>query len=143
MQHLSQQSSGISDFYLKMGDSFTAIFHITFDRRSTICWCNHSLLRRVRRQAEVKTTRCYSRFSSSFSLYISQVKIWSTNESRIFSGSRHSSIKGKIKQSVLKCIEPSRALKIVICYLSYPLLLFTFLIHTILLLLFFALDFFR
>ena len=25
MQHLSQQSSGISDFYLKMSDSFTAI----------------------------------------------------------------------------------------------------------------------
>lgn len=82
-------------------------------------------------------------FMYFLSIYISQLKIWSTNESRIFSGSRHSSIKGKIKQSVLKCIEPSRALKIVICYLSYPLLLFTFLIHTILLLLFFALDFFR
>ena len=28
MQHLSQQSSGISDFYLKMSDSFTDIFHV-------------------------------------------------------------------------------------------------------------------
>ena len=62
-----------------MSDSLKAICHITFDRRSTIRWCNHVLLCLVRRQAELKTTCCYSRFSSSFSMYHISLKIRSTN----------------------------------------------------------------
>ena len=65
--------------------------------------------RLVRREAEVKTTRLRFKPSSlavctfprCLSKYI-QLKIRSTNESRLFPGSRHSGVKRKIKQSVVK-----------------------------------------
>ena len=63
-----------------MCDSFTVNCHTTFNQRSTLRGCNRVLLRQMRRQAEVKTTRlrfkplslasCYLRFSRRFSNYI-------------------------------------------------------------------------
>ena len=139
-----------------MCDYFSFICDITFNRLSTLRWrwCNRALLRLVRREAEVKTTclcfksiqPCYSRFSRRFPKYI-PLKILSTNESRLYPGSRHSGDKKKrkIKQSVVKWYEPNCALQIINFYLSYPLLLFF--VHYSLLylivLLFFTLDFFR
>ena len=100
---------------------------------------NLALLRLVRREAEVKTTRLRFKPSSlavctfprCLSKYI-QLKIRSTkntNESRLFSGSRHSGVKRKIKQSVVKWIGPKCAFKIINFHLSYPLYLFLFIIH--------------
>ena len=43
--------------------------------------------------------------------------------------SRHSGVKRKIKQSVVKWIEPNCAFKIINFHLSYPLYLFLFIIH--------------
>ena len=117
-----------------MCDSFTFICHITFNRRSTLLWrwWNRGLLRLVRREAELKTTRlrfqsiepCYLGFSSRFPKYI-VLKIPSTNESRLFPGSRHSDVKKKkIKQSVVKWYELNCAFKIINFYLSYPLFFF-------------------
>ena len=139
-----------------MCDYFSFICDITFNRLSTLRWrwCNRALLRLVRREAEVKTTclcfksiqPCYSRFSRRFPKYI-PLKILSTNESRLYPGSRHSGDKKKrkIKQSVVKWYEPNCAFQIINFYLSYPLLLFF--VHYSLLylivLLFFTLDFFR
>ena len=90
----------------------------------------------MRREAEVKTTRLRFKpsslavctFSRCLSKYI-QLKIRSTNESRLFPGSRHSGVKRKIKQSVVKWIEPNCAFKIVNFHLPYPLYLFLFIIH--------------
>ena len=58
--------------------------------------------------------------------------IQSTNESRLFSGSWHSSVKRKIKltdESIVKSIEPNWALKIMMFYLSYPFFFLYFTIH--------------
>ena len=121
-----------------MCDCFTFIFHITFNQRSTLRlrWWNRTLLRLVRREAELKTTLlrfqsiqpCYLRFSHRFSKYI-LLKIPSTNESRLFPGSRHSDVKKKNQQSVVKWYEP-KLLKIINFYLSYPLFLFFFSLFT-------------
>ena len=123
-----------------MCDYFSFICDITFNRLSTLRWrwCNRALLRLVQREAEVKTTclcfksiqPCYSRFSRRFPKYI-PLKILSTNESRLYPGSRHSGDKKKrkIKQSVVKWYEPNCAFQIINFYLSYPLLLFLFIIH--------------
>ena len=90
----------------------------------------------MRREAEVKTTRLRFKPSSlavcTFSRYLSkyiQLKIRSTSESRLFPGSRHSGVKRKIKQSVVKWIEPNCAFKMINFHLSYPLYLFVFIIH--------------
>ena len=93
----------------------------------------------MRREAEVKTTRLRFKPSSlavctfprCLSKYI-QLKIRSTkstNESRLFPGSRHSGVKRKIKQSVVKWIGPKCSFKIINFHLSYPLYLFLFIIH--------------
>ena len=122
-----------------MCDCFSFICDITFNRLSTLLWrwCNRALLRLVRREAEVKATclcfksvqPCYSRFARRFPKYI-PLKILSTNESRLFPGSRHSGDKKKIKQSVVKWDEPNCTFQIINFYLSYPLLLFfLFIIH--------------
>ena len=117
-------------------DSFTFICHITFNRRSTLRWrwCNRAVLRLVRRETKVKTTRlrfksiqpCYLRFSRRFPKYI-LLKIPSTDESRFFPGSRHSGVKKKkekkIKQSVVKWYEPNCPFKMINFYVSYPLFL--------------------
>ena len=58
-----------------------------------------------------------------------QLKIRSTSESRLFPGSRRSGVKRKIKQSVVKWIEPNCAFKIINFHLPYPLYLFLFIIH--------------
>ena len=124
-----------------MCDSFTVIFHNTFNRGRSLRqrWCNLALLRLVRRGAEVKTTRLRFKTSSlavctsprCLSKYI-QLKIRftkRTNELRLFPGSRHSGVKRKIKRSVVKWIEPNSAFKIINFHLSYPLYLFLFIIH--------------
>ena len=56
--------------------------------------------------------------------YTVPLKIRSTNKSRLFSGSRHSGIKRKIKQSIVKWIEPNCAFTITNFYLPYPLVFF-------------------
>ena len=72
---------------------------------------------------------CYLRFSLCFSKYI-PLKIRSTNESRLFPGNRHFGVKGKIKQSFVKWIEPNCAFQITKIFLFYPLhLFFFFIIH--------------
>lgn len=95
--------------FLQMCDYFSFICDITFNRLSTLRWrwCNRALLRLVQREAEVKTTclcfksiqPCYSRFSRRFPKYI-PLKILSTNESRLYPGSRHSGDKEKKNQTV-------------------------------------------
>ena len=89
-----------------MCDCFSFIWDITFILRWR--WCNRALLRLVRREAEVKTTclcfksiqPCYSRFPRRFPEYI-LLKILSTNESRLFPGSRHSG--DKKKNQTVRC----------------------------------------
>ena len=119
-----------------MCDCFTFIFHITFNQRSTLRlrWWNRTLLRLVRREAELKTTLlrfqsiqpCYLRFSRRFSKYI-LLKIPSTNESRLFPGSWHSDVKKKkINSPLWNDMSRTVLLKIINFYLSYPLFLFFF-----------------
>ena len=110
-RRLRQQSSGISDCNLQMSDFFTAICHIIFDRRrqahSVDVSCPALSSAKVDRSENNASTLytiqpCYLRLSKfAFSLNIS-LKIRSSNESRLFSGSRHSGVKLKIKQSVVK-----------------------------------------
>ena len=85
----------------------------------------------MRREAEVKTTRLRFKPSSLAVCAFKYIplKIRSINESRLFPGSRHSGVKRKIKQSVVKWIEPNCAFKIINFHLSYPLYLFLFIIH--------------
>ena len=72
--------------------------------------------------------------------YTVPLKIRSTNKSRLFSGSRHSGVKRKIKQSIVKWIEPNCAFTITNFYLPYPLVFFIIIHFCILLFYFFFLP---
>ena len=123
-----------------MCDSFTFICHITFNRRSTLRWrwCNRAVLRLVRRETKVKTTRlrfksiqpCYLRFSRRFPKYIYYWRFRlpmnhvSFLEADILVSKKKE--RKKIKQSVVKWYEPNCPFKMINFYVSYPLFLSCF-----------------